>query len=499
MSAPRWDIRLANSKSYLEIEGLNNASNKQLSLALNKPGSFSFDVPIDSSVAQKLETIKTCVKVYRNAQLVWSGPIWSIEDSTPENKTKVNAIGWLELLNHRLITEDLFYENRIAGNIGLEIFEKSFKVITPNISIPNPSFDTDLAGWSAVIVDPGTEILSFNRTNDIYDTSPASALVSIQNAPSAKLIKLTSPYFSGFNFEAGVTYFLKFSAKKRNGDVFTFYFGQEYVDESFDLTTGTENFNEFISSWTPSSTIAASNVNLRVFVPMDNIDNLFYIDSLVLTEKLQDIPIYSGEFLDVIPRTKSYTSLSNVGQEIQNLSEIEAGFDYSIDVQDRKLNMYSFIGEEKDVFWGYNTGQNNLAQISKNTDASTVVNNMYVTGKNVTALAVDDFSQSNYGIFAESESISDVSDDLIVEAFANAEVAIRSEPRQTVNFVPLGSGPSYIPQPFTDYNIGDIVKVSADKGRLKLQNKKVRIFAMNISIDNNGVEKVSSIQTAYSS
>lgn len=85
------------------VTRINSAS---LNLQLNNAGTVSLTIdradPVISFVATPLSN---CILVYRNGFLVWSGPIWTVDESySGENrKVSITAIGWFELLNHRLI------------------------------------------------------------------------------------------------------------------------------------------------------------------------------------------------------------------------------------------------------------------------------------------------------------------------------------------------------------------------------------------------------------
>lgn len=73
---------------------LNNAGSVQLVLDRSDPAISNVSVPITN-----------CLLVYRDGTLVWSGPVWTVDEthSGESKKITITAIGWFELLNHRLI------------------------------------------------------------------------------------------------------------------------------------------------------------------------------------------------------------------------------------------------------------------------------------------------------------------------------------------------------------------------------------------------------------
>lgn len=206
-------------------------------------------------------------------------------------------------------------------------------------------------------------------------------------------------------------------------------------------------------------------------------------------------------------RTRTYYTYSVIGQEISTLSSIESGFDMWIDPLTREFDVYgsTITGTIKgkgsvknDALFSYNIGPNNISSISRMIDGARVANQSIAVGRYSTAISNDNDSISKYGLFSELQQLNDVSNADVLKAYATVETTFRARPVEIITFSPL-SGED-VPSIFFDYDIGDIVYVAVNYGRMKIPSsgsdrQAVRIFAANISIDSNGIERVSDIQT----
>jgi hypothetical protein len=192
-------------------------------------------------------------------------------------------------------------------------------------------------------------------------------------------------------------------------------------------------------------------------------------------------------------RTIKYQPFSNILNEIIALSDLEAGYDMEVDPTTRKLNFYSTISTGTPVtFFQYG---GNARQVSRTSDMSKVSNRIIVYSS-VGWIQVDDpISQAQFGVLEEAISLSDVKDTTILQAYANAELAVRSNPLRFSSFEPR-SGPS-APRIFQDFAVGSYGFVAVDRGRLKVDKQLVRIFSASVSWpdDGTGTEQVTSIQT----
>lgn len=113
-----WKLILANTKTLEQIAELDQARDISLTMTLNSPGNISFSIPVLNDKSLLVKCITTSILAYRDNILIWSGPVWTISESLPDNKIGVTAVGWFEILNHRLISADVTYTATDAGSIA---------------------------------------------------------------------------------------------------------------------------------------------------------------------------------------------------------------------------------------------------------------------------------------------------------------------------------------------------------------------------------------------
>lgn len=205
--------------------------------------------------------------------------------------------------------------------------------------------------------------------------------------------------------------------------------------------------------------------------------------------------ISAGTTTASITRTITYTSLQNIGQAIQQLSDIENGFDFYITPGTRVMDIYyPRLGvDQTGILLGAgDVSIKGLAQVGRNIDASRMANRTWVVGAHETGFAEDTTSQSTYIMLEDTYQLTDVTDSTILAAYANAELAVRYLP---LVFVEFDVFPAATFRMFRNFNIGDIIYISARKGRMQFTRQAARVFGATITIDDGGVERVSSIKT----
>lgn len=201
-------------------------------------------------------------------------------------------------------------------------------------------------------------------------------------------------------------------------------------------------------------------------------------------------------------RGKSYQKFQNALQAITEMTDLENGCDIEVTPDTRTLNVYrKRMRDLPNVVFGYKWGPNNLAQFGRQIDPSIVINYELATGKpSVVGQYADDAgvgsSQESYGLLEEMTSLSDVGEAATLSVYAAAEVHFRKHPRVIYAMTPFPfTENGRVPEPFVDYRLGDKVVFSAlHKPRIDIRNQRVRVFGMGISIDENGTERVSSLQ-----
>lgn len=181
-------------------------------------------------------------------------------------------------------------------------------------------------------------------------------------------------------------------------------------------------------------------------------------------------------------------------QAIQDIIQTENGPDITVDPATRVVNVYrKYRRILPGVVFGYNWGPENISQFGREIDGSTVMNFMVASGNSGVEAAgvVDIASQQAYGPFEEFASLSDVPETEILASYAQAEVNIRKTPRVMYQVTPFPwTEQNSSPEPFVDYRVGDQVALVARRLPRLDVNQQVRIFGMEVGIDEEGNERL---------
>jgi hypothetical protein len=202
-----------------------------------------------------------------------------------------------------------------------------------------------------------------------------------------------------------------------------------------------------------------------------------------------------GSRTDAQVRTRAYKVGDNYGQLLRELVEIENGLDLFVDPLTRRLSTRApteYV-DRRSVVFGYQVTPHNLADLQRVEDGTTIANRETVaTSGNVMVVADDADAIDNAGVMLEEwVSLSDVADATIAGAYANAELVYKRYGTVTYQAKPSDFGD--LPRPWDDYQLGDQVYLSVDRGRLQLDRQAVRVFSLTIAVDDNGNEVVSEL------
>lgn len=198
------------------------------------------------------------------------------------------------------------------------------------------------------------------------------------------------------------------------------------------------------------------------------------------------------------PRTETFQPWTKLLTAIQGFSALESGFDMAVDPVTRELNIYRKLGSVlPDVRFEYGS---NVIKARRTSDSSRICNRFIAYSAVGYAVAEDLSSQADIGLMEESLSLTGVVDVSILQAYANAEVAVRSRPIRLSSFDPrkASSARPEDPQVFRDLNVGDVVFESVDRGRLQVVKQAHRIFGMTVTWDVAGMPQISNMQTTAS-
>jgi hypothetical protein len=216
-------------------------------------------------------------------------------------------------------------------------------------------------------------------------------------------------------------------------------------------------------------------------------------------------------------RNLTLQQFQNVGQQITQLVNTENGCDIYVDPVTRELNIYGPGSSPSPTIrngLGFDRGAGCLFTVPGNCLAATRTrtgtqtnNRYYAQGPNGVGRADDYTSQSQIGLYEMSSTLSDVTDQNILIAYANEEVTIGAYPWTTISFTPRAVAPvdspaAGVPRPYDDYLIGDIVYALVDRGSMQIGSEgapqATRIFSWTMNLDdNNSVEKITNVTTTY--
>lgn len=516
MSDIVWKFILANTNSFENYGFLQNASSKQLQVVLNRPGQLTFSLALDNEMAQYIEPISTCIKAYRGNDLVWSGPVWTMEENLSDNRVSVTAVGWFELLNHRYTKRRLTYNNQDISLIAQDLFYQTFLTESetsleveegPATGGNNASIGTNAwsstsnitandAAYATATVTSSAESQYLTATDFGFAIPAGSVITGIKaefdktstsnNTVKDNSVKLIKGGVVSGEEKAGSVYWK--SSLKIGKDTY----GSENDLWELELEPSDVNASDFgvavsarYSSSPGSDTAKVDYISLTVYYIADSFTPDY------------DIPVRGGSTENSFSMNRTYERFSNVGQEIIALSDIENGFDFEVDPETRELNIYTKLQNIlPDIIYGFGKEPNNVLSLTISKDGSFVSNRIYVTGKYAVVQVDDEVSQTNYGRLEAVDSLNDIVNDQILAAYGNAEIAVRNNPKIVYNISPqkFTTG-KFIPQPFVDFNLGDIIYLSAKRNHIDLNKQFIRIFGINISIDENGIEQISNLQT----
>lgn len=163
---PKYKFFLVDSITMNRIQDLTGASNKSINLIDNKAGKSEGVVPLDSVLAEKIEPVSTSILVLKNNIPVWSGPVWSVDEDVSNNTLTYTAVGWLALLEKRILRSDKIYTEQSPGDIIfslLNYINNEQKGIDPNQTIPyyiTPGTNLDTITKRTKTFEKGTTIMS---------------------------------------------------------------------------------------------------------------------------------------------------------------------------------------------------------------------------------------------------------------------------------------------------------------------------------------------------
>jgi hypothetical protein len=141
------------------------------------------------------------------------------------------------------------------------------------------------------------------------------------------------------------------------------------------------------------------------------------------------------------------------------------------------------------------SGKRNVDQFTVSMDPSRITTHQRVTGgATVESETSNVATQTTYGTILDSlDTLTDVSDTTILQAYRDQLLAWRSEPRKVVTIQP-NAAMSYLP--VVDFNLADYIPVHLDGGRWTGSNAitgAVRCYGWELTRDAGGAARVASV------
>lgn len=185
-----------------------------------------------------------------------------------------------------------------------------------------------------------------------------------------------------------------------------------------------------------------------------------------------------------------------VSDAIAELADGDPGFDFDVQPLDDSFGakigrfvIYARQGSDRGVTFGLGPGTANNVQ-SAGRKTTRPINRAIVYGaEGVTGFAENVPSQQKYGLWTDSDSLSDELNVAVLDARAGGMLA--PEPIRVVSFSPDPYNPA-TPVPFLDYDVGDTVSLEIREGAFTFSGRP-RIDAITITIDDEGFEAEHSI------
>lgn len=208
-------------------------------------------------------------------------------------------------------------------------------------------------------------------------------------------------------------------------------------------------------------------------------------------------------------RKVKYEIWQSIGEEIINLSDTEHGFDIYMDPLTRELSLKApeTYTHQTDIPFGYNFGADNISNLIIEDNGGEMRNRIQVVGKdnNVWQYDADGTggspdSQGINGLMTEVIQATESDDALLLQAIANAQGALKENGMINYEITLKAQGANNPYELFEDYDLGDRIDVTAQK---RIDNETIimemspRVFGATIDIDDQGVERVSSLQTTF--
>lgn len=218
---------------------------------------------------------------------------------------------------------------------------------------------------------------------------------------------------------------------------------------------------------------------------------------------LAPMRIVPGARTDTQTRIRSYKRGTSYGSAITELVDIENGVDIYVNPISRRLDVHAWdeYVDRPDVHFtlGMTGFGDNVLSVDDTDDGTSTTNALAVSGAGSTRILVDDPDEiARLGVMLEDEiSLSDVLDINIITSYAVAEIMFRRNGAKTLSVTPASLAVDddvNVYRLFDDFDLGNQVYLSTDKGRMQYRRQAMRVFGATVGTDDEGNEIISEIE-----
>lgn len=543
---------------HTKVRQLTQARNLVIEPELNRPGNASFSVPITSLDAGQIagKEIVRCVLVLvdtepgEEPEVAFSGPLWNITLNGPSATLEVACVGWGQFLYGREMRQQYIFNEIDAGIIGTRLLATANNQVADEGALSDGRASEDLLFGKGEcdsmlgLVVGGSFDSTYPKISTAWSASGSGSLhLSSTNKNAGGYVTIGDRY----PVDVGTSYQMRtmVNIASISGTANAWIHLKWYTDGDIEVGTGdtsalltTVGEHELVFNSTAPATAAYGRA--IVGVSTGAVGSIAaYFDAVYVSPDSVNVvptPIEIGE-VDYpanpsgADRTRTYAIGQKIGQQLEELSQIESGFDFEVamvkqnpsglpggETYRRMLNIkWSLvkigttirgIGQDRpDVIWGYRWTKKNLSGFVERSDSSKLANRINTRAPGKAAMAVDRSSVDTYSLWEDSINVSDqgISPEVLL-GYAGAETAFRAHPLKTFNPTPFPyDGTDKVPRWKVDYDVGDIVYAVADHGALQVGldpedgKQPMRLFGLRVEVQDNGTEKISNFKTAASS
>lgn len=244
----------------------------------------------------------------------------------------------------------------------------------------------------------------------------------------------------------------------------------------------------------------------QVFAATDAIQIVAQCLALINADEATGITL--GNVNTAVPQSVTYL-WKRMADIVAELSQLDSSYEYSLRYVDAAagsataptvyLDLLSQIGSDRTatVSLDYGTGRRNCQAYSRVRTKDTLATDVWAIGGSSTLVsnASDAGARASYKRHEDVLTVSDITNATLLTALAAANVAVRKQPRTVVSLTPFTkTGPKY----GVDYSHGDTVMANVVAFNRSRFSGRVRIWTVDISIDELGNERATTNLTAAS-